>query len=88
MITAEQVLYNLHMELHPNGECKQGNCRRRDTAARLAPIVLDMMREEFRLLLTDLRDVADVQRELAESGNELFQAAAGRLNFVAKYGRD
>lgn len=36
-------------------------------------------------MLADLREAAEVQHELAISGNPIFQAAAGRLNFVRKY---
>jgi hypothetical protein len=41
--SVEQVLYNLHMQLHRDGQCVQGNCRKRDTAAQLAPLVHDMI---------------------------------------------
>lgn len=86
MITVEQVLYDLHMQLHPNGQCKRAFCSHRGIAAKLAPLVHDMIREEAATLRTDLRDAAEAQRELAASNNELLRAAAGRFNFVAKYG--
>lgn len=56
MITAEQILYNLHMQLHSTGECKQGNCRRRDTAAMLAPLVHDMITEACAETAEDTRE--------------------------------
>lgn len=45
MITVEQVLHNLHMQLHPRGECKQRFCSHRGQAAKLAPLVHDMLTE-------------------------------------------
>ena len=40
---------------------------------------------EAKQMLADLREAAEIQHELAESGNPIFQAAAGRLNFDRKY---
>lgn len=56
MITAEQILYNLHMQLHPNGECKRAFCSYRGQAAKLAPLVHDMIKEACAQTAEDTRE--------------------------------
>lgn len=38
-MTLEQIIIHLHEYQHGEKQCVQGNCRRRDIAARLAPAV-------------------------------------------------
>jgi hypothetical protein len=42
-VTGQWEQYVDAVELHPSGECVQGNCRKRDIAAPLAPLVHDMI---------------------------------------------
>ena len=42
-VTLEQVIIHLHEYQHGERQCVQGNCRRRATAAQLAPAVLALI---------------------------------------------
>lgn len=72
MITVEQVLYNLHMQLHPKGQCKRGPCSHRGLAAKLAPLVHDMIKAACAETAEDtrVRMVAAAGRALEREGCE------------------